>query len=467
MNPLQPISLSQSRVVQRAARRRLTSPALLCLALLSAGPLLAEDGEAKAAPEVQAILKQWSDTQEESRSPEQRLALAKKIADLGLRVAPELIDMAAQAGAEDAAPSHAVAVTALGLLLENDQTAAKKPAIAALLPVAAGRKNYENRWLALKALASIGDISVIPALVPTLDTSAEIAATKEILNHHKTLNVICDTLIALARISGGAELLIQEFDKHQERASDPLKVRMIQTLREVDSLQAESKLLYFLNDRSDLVKYNAVSALGFTKPRQAPGFLMELLRDKDLNFRKGAIVALGRYKWVPAIPQLCKFLDSSDSGVKPSATAALRQITGITFASAKDALAWHDAEKAGSLRRFDALAVQLDKLKIGPPETQVLLPIVIEQFQGIILLRDKVVETLLPYLGHQSFRVRAATCTVLGRTGLLSALPALVGRLSDPSPEVSYAAWRALKESTGRAFPRDQNIWSNWLNKRG
>jgi HEAT repeat protein len=408
-----------------------------------------------------AIFKAWDDLPEEGRSLLKRNEEVKKIVELGPRVLPDLIKSAGEAGAEKAPPSGALAICALGSLLENDITAAKNPAVAALVPVATGRKNYEHRRLALNALDYIGDINVIPSLVPALDTSKEIEKTVEIREHQKTLNITAQTLASLTRKDGGADLLVQEFQKYVEKASDPFKVRMIQTLREVDSSQGESMLLYFITDRSDLVKYNAISALGFTKPRLAPGILMEVLRGNDMKLRKGAIVALGRFKWVPAIPDISKLLDSPESGVHTDAAASLRLITGINFTNRKDAMDWYAAETADSLKRFEGLAA---KLKAASREE---LPVVIEQFHSIVLHRDKVVDLLLQYAGHEFFRARAAACTVLGRTGSMRALTTLVSRISDATPEVSYAAWRALKESTGRSFPRDTMAWTSWLSKRG
>jgi hypothetical protein len=413
------------------------------------------------SPDLAAVFKEWEAIPDGTREESTRLKLATKVVQLGPKVIPELISIAAASGTEDAPIYSGIAILALGELLENDTSQTRKAALQALLPVASGRKNYENKRYALKALENIGDIEAIAPLVPTLDTSQEVAATIEIRDHQRTLNVTARTLAGLSQRPGGAEKLVEEFAKHQEKASDPFKVRMIQTLREVDSLQGESMLLFYLSDKSDLVRYNAISALGYTKPRQAPAALMEILRGRDTKLKKGAMVALGRYKWVPAIPELSKLLDSPESGVKPDAVAALRLITGLTFSERKQAVEWHKKEMEESQKRFDGLVAEL---KAADKDS---LPIVIERFHGIVLQRDRLYDLLLPYASHENFRARAVTCTVLGRSGVMQAWRLLTAKINDSAPEVSYAAWRALKESTGRSFAKDATIWNTWLSKRG
>lgn len=433
--------------------KSITLTQLVLVALYAAASLAAaSEGTAvsKPPPAVNLpVLQEWDALNEAKRTDELRTQLVGNLARdrvqlplyLQLIAKPELA----------AAPSTELVMDAVAQLQD-------KTAIPVLTQVALGSTNYILRQKAYAALV-IGDSSLIPILLPAIDTTD--ADRKHLREHHQTLNVAVATITALAQSFDGHKILIDTLTEMLPKASDPFKVRAITVLRHVETRESEELMLGLLKDPAALVRYNAISSLGYSGQGRAPDALAEVLRTTDdVNLRKGVVVALGRYKHLGSLDVLLPLLDSTESGLKKDATYAVRNITGREFQTASEAKVWLKNARDSAQTEFDEMAAVAKSNAIEAAA------VAIEKLSEQVLLRGKVVDLLIPLMNHGNHRIRGACCFTLGRTGELRTYGYLVERLRDPSPEVSYTAWRALKYTTGRDFPRDFGTWRAWLDKR-
>ena len=316
-------------------------------------------------------------------------------------------------------------------------------------------QEFEEKVEFLGALERLRDPSSIALLLPHLDCGTDGA---DILTRQKVADHVGKTLQALANQGNGADIVVKECTRMLDTASDVEKIRMSQVLHAAASRSAEDLLLTLLYEKSSIVRCAAMVALSQTRSQnKAPGTILNLLRKADNNERKEACLALGRLKYLPSIPTLIDLINDPDHGVASNALWAIQNISnrkyGADVSVWKD---WWDTERVESQKRLKILT---EKMSVAAPEE---LPVLVEELGELPLMRREVVETVTPLLKHAEFTVRAAASNVLGRMVDPKSVPALIEQLQDTHPEVSYTAWRSLKDLTGKKYSVNYGEWVNW-----
>ena len=399
-----------------------------------------------AAPALVSLLKQYDALPEEERTPAKTDALATELIGQGAAIAPALTALLKDP-LQKPAPSRSIVIRALTELDAKDS-------VPPLLEIAKRSPDYPLRQAALAALGKLGEPELLPSLVPLLELPEDRDHFEE---QFKTTDAARAALVALARKNGGPSALQNHFSLVWPNAGESAKIRMIEVLRDVDSRETREMLsTCLITEMSSEVKKAVVCAFGYSNQPVVLNMLTGLLSSGEPGLKKEAIMALGRARYVPALPQLFGLIDCQEEGVRGNVLWALRNITGRPFESADQAKQWLDTQKQEEGKQFKTLT---GKLTTVAPES---LPLVVEQLGGLVLMRQEVEQAILPYVNSEDFRVRAAVCASLGGTGNLAVL---VAKLRDSSKVVSFTAWRALQDATGKQLPRDYAQWQDWLER--
>ncbi len=169
--------------------------------------------------------------------------------------------------------------------------------------------------------------------------------------------------------------------------------------------------------------------------------LVERVRNPDKNIRGPAVIALGNLG-MPALDTLLSLVGTEpDFYVREDITWALVRLGEAAFTPLVDLLGHADAAvrhhaahtlgKIGDRRATDALIAALDD-----PE-----PVVISKVAFTLSLfeDERAVSGLVHLLGHPDPEVQSTVVTALERFGA-SALPAVIGAMTDPHPQVRELA---------------------------
>jgi HEAT repeat protein len=296
------------------------------------------------------------------------------------------------------------------------------------------------------------DPAAIPVLIEQL--SAADAAS---------VSAIVETLQALSNDPATRSALADEFRKALRGDSDQLKLRIVDIIRGADARAFKEMLPPIVNGlESNDVKAATIRAMGESTPE--PHTQQEILRIAGSagspEVIKEAAMALGRWRNVESIPLLIQMLSNENEGVKSHAFWALQNISGNRYTMEPARwTAWLDSVKQSEPAKLTALIAKLD---YGPDATR---PLAAEKMASIVLSRDKAVEALRRHLADPDFRTRAACINVMWQFGDAASCADLIPCLRDTQAEVSYTAWRALKDISGKNLPRDHAAWANWLSQ--
>ena len=411
----------------------------------------------EASVKVQGLVSAWDSSKEQTTETAQKLL--QDLVAVGAAGIPGLIQ-----ALESSVAKQSLATGTILVALMRLKAKPATPVLAKLFLAAEDRGTKRNILTALKA---IGTAEAIPALMKAFNAPLPDRNNPKISRDE--LGALSDlaeqtslTLRKLGETSEGAALLVQELSKNFFTAAEPLKLRYILILQEIQYRVAEQFLLNLLSDPSATIRVAALAGLGFNGTKSAALVILPQLRSPDIRVKAAAATALGRLKFVRAIPDLLPLLSAKEPEVSSGALYALRNMTGMQFTPDPERWqVWYDDEKAASQAR---VAVLLQQIKSGPPE---LAPVFVEQLADCLLQQDKLSAELQGLVQHTNFRVRAAACNVLAQIGDLPALQLLVQRLLDPALEVAAAAYRGLKYATGLQLQMDYESWRQALDKRG
>ena len=200
--------------------------------------------------------------------------------------------------------------------------------------------NAEVRFRAARALGRIGDASVMPTLVMTLNRPDRFSSIR----------------IANVLVSRGPAVIpavVESFDQLDPRA----RVAVLDVIAAVGTREIGDWLRERLGDPDRDVRSRAAKALGAIGDLFAGPRLVEALGDPQWPVRAVAAKSLAKLRYTPAIPELCNALRDSEWWVRANAAESLRSM-GLEGLSAlesmlddSDAYARHQAvfmlEEAG------------------------------------------------------------------------------------------------------------------------
>ena len=194
-------------------------------------------------------------------------------------------------------------------------------------PIAAMLKdqNYGIREAAARSLGSIGHENAFPYLAKALDDSASAV-------RHAAITSIGNIYYPPA-----SKLIFKMF----RDSADSVRAAAVNALHmyrnhEEAGIRA-SDFAVPLTDKSDLVRYVTVQALGWEHPGGYPDstvageFLVEALKDGNKFVRIEAIVSLSKNLYRPAVPYLKKMYDTASVDEELAISDAIKIITGEDF----------------------------------------------------------------------------------------------------------------------------------------
>ncbi len=245
------------------------------------------------------------------------------------------------------------------------------------------------------------------------------------------------------------------------KASVPMKREIYSLLTHFETQATIQVLERALKGKDPAIRRIALYVLGTFQSASATNMVMRRLREGNETEKKTAAMSLGENRVTEALPILMDHLDHKDRYVRKAMYIALKRITELDAPPKKED--WQELLERKKSEDQDQLAILLKKIKSSEVE---LIPVLIEETADFIFNKKDVSKALLNYIEHKDFRVRAATCNVLGQLKTDRAYEALIERLNDPRKEVSYTAYRSLKRTTGMPFPRDYSTWLAWYQDR-
>lgn len=181
--------------------------------------------------------------------------------------------------------------------------------------------NPNIRESAAFSLGSIGHESAFPFLKKALDDSVS--------------GVRHSAIKSLANIqypqSAKLAMKMLRDESDSVRAAAVNTMFAYRTFKEADVHAAD--FIVPLTDKSDLVRYVAVQALGYAYPDSelSCGLLLDCLKDPNKNVRVEVIISLNRLKCKEAVPFLKKMYDNATVDEERAITEALKNITGETY----------------------------------------------------------------------------------------------------------------------------------------
>lgn len=153
--------------------------------------------------------------------------------------------------------------------------------------------------------------------------------------------------------------------------------------------------------------------------------IMNEVDSEDARFRKLAALAVGRMADVSAYPRLLALADEERD---PEASAAM----------------YEAALNAGG----ETAAGELARLAVTGPEKD--LPLLLPVLRGAHPL--KVLESIAPFAENADYHVRDRLAAVLGKLGIVDAVPLLAERLLDPEAPVRASSIDSLLKITGEGY---------------
>lgn len=282
----------------------------------------------------------------------------------------------------------------------------------------------ELRRAAARALATIGDARMLPALVRLLgdaDVAVRLAAVQ--------------TVATL----GGSEATVPLLDRLAD-AESTVRVATANALGELGDPRAVLSLLGTLQDPMPEVRQAAAIALGKLRDPRAARGLLTLLRDPQMDVRLAAVRALGALGNQEAVIDLAPLALREDRAIDANtrnqlARAALEAIGNIGGAQAREVLVRAFRRNRGEqeLLRVTTEALlslgteaeaAIPSLTTEPIPHELLVPLI--ELLGAIG-GDRAASALISlYESPDGVRVADAVLRALGRTGSPRALPLLL-----------------------------------------
>jgi len=216
-----------------------------------------------------------------------------------------------------------------------------------------------------------------------------------------------------------------------------LRVVCVDILGRIRDKRAVPVIIDALNEKKMTMRYTAARALGYIGDKKAVSPLIKQLADKEWQVRFYAAEALGKIGDKSAAKPLANLLlsDSSET-VRLTAIEALDKLDAKTeYKAVLEAF----SDKAPKIRSY---AIELSsswmvKEAVGPISS--------------MLKTDR------------SNKVRASCAYALGIYDDYTAIPALIGALSDDYKDVRIYAQESLEKMSGQNYGDDKGKWNHWL----
>jgi len=216
-----------------------------------------------------------------------------------------------------------------------------------------------------------------------------------------------------------------------------LRIVCVDILGRIRDKKAVPVIVDALNEKKMTMRYTAARALGYIADKKAVGPLIKQLADKEWQVRFYAAEALGKIGDKSAAKPLANLLLSD-----PSETVRLTAIEALDKLDAKTesrAVLEAFSDKAPKIRCY---AIELSsswmvKEAVGPISS--------------MLKTDR------------SNKVRASCAYALGAYDDYTAIPALIGALSDDYKDVRIYAQESLEKMSGQSYGGDKEKWNYWL----
>ena len=208
---------------------------------------------------------------------------------------------------------------------------------------------------------------------------------------------------------------------------------------ELDDTRTVRRLMNGLGDEDSRLRLWSVRALGKLGDAQAVPLIIDALNDKQAGVRRTAAIALGELGDPQAVPGLIQSLDDVDCDVREAAARALGQL-GDGRALHRLAGFLLDPEPRQSISEGSSAQLALRQIVPGIdkwlhneyPE---------DEYPEV---SEGTVRSLVDNLKSPSFENRYRAAWALGTLGAATAVPGLIGALSDISPSVRSGAASSL-----------------------
>ena len=277
----------------------------------------------------------------------------------------------------------------------------------------AGAEHQVVRAAAARALSRIGDARAVKPLIAALidkDGSSVHSAEAEALGQIGDVRGVGPLVAVLAGIDSDSSL--------REAA--------IIALGEIGDASAVPPLIATLNDEIARVREAAAVALGEIGDVGALEALISNLADADKDVRRSIATALGKLGDARAAAPLIVAFDDPVDDVRRAAADAVVQLGGGAIEPLTAAL----KARNGQVRIYASKALVEVFTASGNPALNA---------------RSGTVESLVECLGSRDAALRESAARLLGKIGDARAIKALVGTLTNDSPDVVQAAAEALR----------------------
>ncbi len=303
-------------------------------------------------------------------------------------------------------------------------------AVPALVAAMNDRHEDESsvKAAATAALAKLRDTTAIPLLVSELTALDEGSARS-----------VAEALVAFGNLASTALLELLGDPTHPTA-----RVWAARILGRIGDARATEDLVARLHDRDDLLRMAAAEALGaIADARAIQPLIRATLRDPAPQVRAHAAAAVARIEGDRAMDVLVAALADPDYATRLRALEAFEAIRVEDTSHLESALRDPNID----VRRRAALALErvgyLDRVvkELTVPDKITRERAYAAVFElGSVGLLDSVVA----YIHHESFEVRALVARVCGELGVPRVAPLLKGRLNDESWPVRAALIEAL-----------------------
>jgi len=330
-----------------------------------------------------------------------------------------------------------------------------------------------SRWVkraeAARGLGQLQVIEAIPLLVARMrDPHEDVKTVKQAaaqalgcMKADETIPLLLDELASpedwasphiAEQLLAFGEKVVEPLEKALvEGASVNSRVWAAQILGRIGDRRSTMKVVARLQDRSEQVRISATEALGRLKDRRAVPELTRLsLRDPVAMVRSEAARALGEIGDRSVLSELVGLLASGDYWTRLRAVEAIEKLKPDDTSAMEQALVDESqvvrGEAARALERLGVLDIRLEEIGSRDLATVKAATASLVRFG-----KAGAVESLIRTARHDSMKIRARICTVLGDIGDNYALPAVTELLKDSMWIVRARAAQAI----GKLSPDD------------
>lgn len=284
---------------------------------------------------------------------------------------------------------------------------------------------------ATKALARLKDPTAIPLLIQELMTAPDTSA-----------RAIAETLVAFGGLAVAP--LLKELDGPSDRAG---RVWTARVLGRIADSRATDDLIARLHDRDDLMRIAAAEALGIiADARSIQPLIRATLRDPAPQVRAHAAAAVASVEGARAVDVLVSALADPDYGTRLRALEALEAIRVEDTSQLESALRDPNVEvrrrAALALERVGYLDRTIGQLTSTDRKTSDRAYASLSELASVGLL-----DSVVAYIHHESFEVRALVARVVGELGAARVAPLLRDRLRN---DEAWPVRAAIATTLGR-----------------